>query len=129
MSGHSTSIKYILATGGAIVNGIGASFIWTSVGSYIHKVCHLHNKIQIKGHYFGMFNTIFFFSSIMGALVITFGLSLFSTQIYFSLVSGVALLAFFYGIIFIKDIKVPTEKNDQDVTENKFCVLAKRSAV
>jgi hypothetical protein len=90
-----------LAALGAIVNGIGASFLWTSVGSYIHKVCHLHNKISEKGYYFGLFNTIFCASTILGAIVVTFGLSLFSYSIYFVLVSSVAFLAFLYGIFFI----------------------------
>ena len=58
----------------------------------------------MKGHYFGLFNTIFCISTILGAIVVTFGLTLFATNIYFILVSGVAFLAFLYGIFFIKDI-------------------------
>jgi hypothetical protein len=46
MAGKSTAVKYILASFGSVINGIGASFLWTSVGSYIHKVCHLHNKMS-----------------------------------------------------------------------------------
>lgn len=106
VSGTSTPVKLALAALGATVNGIGASFLWTSVGTYIHKVCHAHDKIKMKGHYFGLFNTIFCLSSILGSFVVTFGLSLFSYSMYFVLVSAVAFLAFLYGIFFIKDIKV-----------------------
>jgi hypothetical protein len=45
MAGTPTQVKYAIAAFGAIINGIGASFLWTSIGSYIHKVCHYHNKI------------------------------------------------------------------------------------
>ena len=96
-----------MAALGAIVNGIGASFLWTSVGSYIHKVCHLYNKVPQKGHYFGLFNTIFCLSTILGAIVVTFGLSMFSYNVYFSIVSGVSFLAFIFGILFIKDLELP----------------------
>ena len=89
---------------GAVVNGIGASFLWTSVGAYIHKVCHMYDKVHLKGHYYGIFNTIFCCSTVLGAIVVTFGLSLFEPNIYFILVSSVAFLAFLYGIFFIKDL-------------------------
>lgn len=104
ISGTSIEVKFIMAGLGAVVNGIGASFLWTSIGSYIHKVCHFYEKTQMKGHYYGMFNIIFCFSTILGSLVVTFGLSLFSTNMYFLLVSGVAMLSFIYGIFFIKDL-------------------------
>jgi hypothetical protein len=46
MPGKSFPIKLILAAVGALANGIGASFLWTSVGAYIHKVCHLYNRVE-----------------------------------------------------------------------------------
>lgn len=110
MFGRPIYVKYILAALGAIANGIGASFLWTSVGSYIHKVCHLYNKVDKKGHYFGLFNTIFCSSTVMGAVIVTFGLTLFEHNTYFVIVSSVALLSFFYGIFFIKDLNL--EKKD-----------------
>lgn len=106
ISGTSIYVKYITSILGAGVNGVGASFLWVAVGSYIHKVCHKYNKLENKGHYFGIFNTIFCISNVLGALVITFGLSYFSPNIYFILVSSVAFLAFFYGMFFIKDVNV-----------------------
>lgn len=77
MAGKPTYVKYLFAAVGAIVNGIGGSFLWTSIGSYIHKVCHFYNKISEKGHYFGLFNSIFCSSTILGAVLVTFGLTLF----------------------------------------------------
>lgn len=106
MEGQTPFVKYAFATAGSVANGIGASFLWTSIGSYIHKVCHIHNKMEQKGHYFGLFNTIFCISTVLGAIVVTFGLTLLSTKIYFVLVSGVAFFAFIYGIFFIEDIKI-----------------------
>jgi hypothetical protein len=44
MKGRPMEVKYALAAFGAIMNGIGASFLWTSAGSYIHKVCHIYGK-------------------------------------------------------------------------------------
>jgi len=105
MSNKPTEVKYILAAFGAAINGVGASFLWTSVGSYIHKVCHRYGKVDMKGHYFGLFNTLFCCSSVLGSIIVTFGLALFESNIYFVIVTGISLLAFVFGIIFIKDIK------------------------
>lgn len=79
--------------------------MWTNAGAYIHKVCHAYNKVERKGYYYGLFNMLFCISTILGAIVVTFGLSFFSHTVYFIIVSGVALLAFFFGSFFIKDIK------------------------
>lgn len=106
ISGTPVYVKYMVAALGATVNGFGASFLWTGLGSYIHQVCHLHNKVSEKGHYYGLFQTIYCFSSVLGAIVVTFGLSMFSHTVYFMIVTGVAMVAFFFGMIFIKDIKV-----------------------
>lgn len=57
-----------------------------------------------KGHLFGVFNTIFCLSTVLGAVVVTFGLSLLKPNFYFILVSSIAFLAFLYGIFFVKDI-------------------------
>lgn len=102
-------MKYILAALGATINGISSSFLWTSVGSYIHKVCEINGQVINKGHFYGLFNMLFCFSNVLGSLVVTFGLMLFSHGVYFILVSGVGLFAFFFGFFFIKDIK--TVKN------------------
>jgi hypothetical protein len=104
MAGTPLAVKYILAAIGAIINGIGASFLWTSVGSYIHKVCHKYDRINQKGHYYGMFNAIFCCSAIFGAVVATYGMTHFSHQYYFAIVTVVACLAFLFGIFFIIDI-------------------------
>lgn len=110
ISGTPMYVKYLVVGLGAFVNGVGGSLLWISLGRYIHKVCHLYDKINEKGHYYGLFNTIYCFSSILGAVVVTFGLSLFSHNVYFMIVTGVALIAFFFGIIFIKDIKIQEEE-------------------
>jgi hypothetical protein len=105
MEGTSNEVKFISAAVGSTINGIGASFLWTNMGTYLHQVCHYYGKVKEKGYYFGLFNMIFCVSTILGSIVVTFGLSLFSHFIYFIIVSGVALLAFFYGVFFLKDIR------------------------
>lgn len=36
MVGTPDFVKYLLGACGAILNGVGASFMWTCAGSYIH---------------------------------------------------------------------------------------------
>ena len=43
-------------------------------------------------------------SSIVGACVVTFALSIFSHKVYFAIVGGLGVVAFLFGVIFIKDI-------------------------
>lgn len=106
ISGTPQYVKFIVVALGSIANGIGATFLWTSVGAYIHKICHKYGKENLKGHYYGLFNTIMSLSGIEGSVVITFGLSYFSNNIYFLIVTGVSCLSFLFGLFFIKDVQV-----------------------
>ena len=75
------------------------------MGKYIHKVCHLHERESEIGHYFGMFNSIFFVNSVLGGVVVTFGLEIMSHQNYFILVTCISGLAFLFAASFIRNIK------------------------
>ena len=100
-----TKLEQYLFTGlGAMVGGGSSSFVWIGSSVYIHKVAHHFNKTHLKGHYFGIFNMLFSSSSIIGACIVTFGLTLFSHKTYFAIVGGFAVLAFVFGLIFIKNI-------------------------
>ena len=105
MFGENETIKYIFSAVGASIAGISASFLWVSVGRYVHKACHLYGKEGERGHYFGMFNSIYFFNSVLGGVVITFGLEIMSHQHYFILLTLIAVAAFFFAALFIKNIK------------------------
>ena len=115
MFGDNEGLKYVLAAIGAAVAGLSASFLWVSIGRYIHKACHFDQRENEKGHYFGMFNSIYFFNSVLGGIVVTFGLKIMSHQHYFILVSCIAVLAFVFGAFFIRDIK----DEEQETTEEK----------
>ena len=71
-------MQYFLASIGSSIAGVFASVLWVNVGTYIHDACHFYNDIEKKGHYFGLFTTLYSFSLITGALSITFGLSFMS---------------------------------------------------
>lgn len=105
LSDASTFLKYLITGVGAGINGIGSSFLWTSVGTYIHKVCHIYDVVEEKGYYYGLFSVIYTASTILGAIIVLFGLQLFSYTSYFLLISSVAVLSFIYAVLFIKDLK------------------------
>ena len=42
--GDNEIAKYLLTGFGATLAGIAGAFLWVSVGRYIHKACHIHNK-------------------------------------------------------------------------------------
>ena len=113
IDGTATWVKYTITALSALINGVAGSFLWVSVGSYIHKVAHLYNQPHLKGKYYGIFNLFFSLSAVVGAIVVTFGLHLFSHSIYFALVGSIALLAFLFGVFFIKDLNKlhPTQES------------------
>ena len=96
--------QYIFTGIGAAIGGTSSSFVWIGGSIYIHKVAHHYNKAHLKGKYFGIFNMFLSSSSIVGACVVTFALSLFSHKTYFGIVGGMGVIAFFFGLIFIKEI-------------------------
>jgi hypothetical protein len=109
-------MKYTFSGIGAVVNGFANSVLWVSFGRYIHCVCHQNNKTSQKGYYIGLFKTIFSFSGVVGAVVVTFGLDLLSHQNYFILVGGIAVFAFVFSMVLMKDVK-PME--DEQPVEKK----------
>ena len=98
-------MKYVLISVAASIGGWFAAFLWLGLARYIHQACHLYNKEREKGHYYGIFNSIYSINNITGGIVVTFGLQLLSHQNYFLLVTGIALVAFLFGAVAIKNIK------------------------
>ena len=103
--GDDQTLKYILLCSGAALGGWSTSYFWLGMGRYIHKTCHLYKKEGEKGHYYGTFNSIYSLNNITGGIVVTFGLQLFSHQSYFLLITGIAVLAFPFGAVAIKNIR------------------------
>lgn len=98
-------MKYTFSGIGAAANGFALSVLWVSLGRYIHCVCHTYNKVSEKGYYIGLFKIISSFSGVAGSVVVTFGLHLLSHQNYFILVFGIAILAFIFSMVLMKDVK------------------------
>ena len=110
MFSDNVASRYAFTGLGGAVCGIAASFLWVSVGKYIHNACHLYKKENEKGHYFGMFNFIYSLSMVIGGVVATFGLGLLSHVNYFFFVTGISIFSFFFGFFFIKDIQYEEEE-------------------
>lgn len=70
----------LAAVSGAAIGGYGASVLWVSQGGYMMRLFRA-NQIQKdqEGNYLGIQNGLVFTSSLVGAIIITFGLGLFGT--------------------------------------------------
>ena len=97
-------VKYLISGTAAAINGIGGSFLWVGLGSYIHKTAHLFNQTSRKGKFYGLFSMIISFCAVGAGTIVTVGLPHLRHWVYFLLVFFVGLSAFFYGLFFVKDL-------------------------
>ena len=105
-----TTITYAITVILAILGGFSSSFLWATVGTYIHKVAHLFDRRELKGKYFGIFNFLHSLSLIFGGLIVTFVLPCVDHSTYFLVISFICFTAFLYGAFFIEDLhKIPGE--------------------
>ena len=74
MFSENSIIKYLSTGFGAAIFGLAQSVLWVCAGKYIHDACHKFDKLEEKGHYYGLFNFIYNFSGLVGGIVATFGL-------------------------------------------------------
>lgn len=102
--------QYLVSAIAATINGFAASFLWASIGSYIHKVAVLHNSAPLKGKYYGIFCIGTNTCAVVGAVIVTFGLQYFTHASYFVFVASITLLAFFFGVFFITDLNKLAKK-------------------
>ena len=102
-------LRFMIGGLGAVINGIAGVLTWVSASRYLHNACHHYEKEKEKGHYFGVFNFTYSLSSPLAGVVVTFGLGLMSNRNYFILIMCIALLAFVFAFIFIKDIPDETK--------------------
>lgn len=104
---------------GAAIAGTGSATLWTCLGGYLHIVCEKNNEIAHKGKYYGIFSAIYCAQSILGALITTFGLGLFSKDIYFAIVGSIGLLSSLFCFLFVKDV----QSDDEMLQKTKFSVI------
>jgi hypothetical protein len=100
-------IKYLLTCSGAAVCGLSAGLLWVSQGRYIHLVCEKAGVGEEKGMHFGLFSLIYCLSHISAGLITTFGLGLFSVEIYFLTITVTGLLSILFCWMFISNIEGP----------------------
>jgi len=87
---------------GAIIGGFGASVLWVSQGGYMMRLFKANNiDKDHEGFYLGIQNGLVYTSSLLGAIVITFGLGLFGNEIYFLVLTLLGLLAFLLCTFFL----------------------------
>ncbi len=92
----------LAAMAGAIIGGFGASVLWVSQGGYMMRLFKANNiDKDHEGFYLGIQNGLVYTSSLLGAIVITFGLGLFGNEIYFLVLTLLGLLAFLLCTFFL----------------------------
>jgi hypothetical protein len=90
---------------GGIFTGYGGAIYWVSQGGYMMKLFRACGVAENKqGKYFGILNGITSFCNLFGAVVTTFGLGLFGNQIYFSILTVLACLAWVVCTYFLDDL-------------------------
>ena len=96
--------QYVVTAAGAIINAFGSAILYVAGGRYIHQVCALYGADHRKGHLYGLFNSIYSSSGILGGVVVTVGLDLLSHQMYFALVACISAFAFVIGVTCVPSI-------------------------
>ncbi len=87
---------------GAVIGGFGASILWVSQGGYMMKLFSVNNiGKDHEGYYLGIQNGLIYGSSVLGAIIIAFGLGFFGNQVYFVILTVVALLGFALCFFFL----------------------------
>ena len=89
---------------GSGIGGFGAALLWINYGSYAKKLCVMNKEENQQGQYFAYLGSITFTSSILGPTITTFALGFFSTQIYFTILTAIGIVAIIFCSLFIKDI-------------------------
>ena len=101
----STPFKFITGAIGSGGAGLSAGLLWVSQGRYIHLVCEKAAVPERKGEMFGLFSLLYCLSHISAGLITTFGLGLFSPQVYFICLATTGLLAVAFCALVIGHIE------------------------
>lgn len=88
-------------TGGGVVGGVSAGFLWVSQGGYLREVCK--GKLN-KGKYNAIFTLLLSLSQLMAGVTTTFFLGFYSDQVYFIGLTALSLLSAVFGLLFLKNI-------------------------
>ena len=122
--GDNKALSYIFNIAGSSIAGFSASFLWVSLGRYVHKACHLYEKENEKGHYFGVFNSIYFLNCVLGGVVVTFGLEIMTHQNYFILLTCIAVLGFLFAAVFLSNIQLAESETEKTQLTCKHILLS-----
>ena len=101
----STPFKFLTGAIGSGGAGLSAGLLWVSQGRYIHLVCEKAAVPERKGEMFGLFSLLYCLSHISAGLITTFGLGLFSPQVYFICLATTGLLAVAFCALVIGHIE------------------------
>jgi hypothetical protein len=96
------TMKYVISCLGAAIAGSAGGIMEVSQSRYIHLLCVKFNVPS--GKLYGIFNSIYNFSTVSAGLITTFALGLFDTTSYFIAITIQAGIAWIYCLVFVKDI-------------------------
>jgi len=84
--------------------GYSAALYWVSLGGYMMRLFKVYNiQPNDQGKYFGIANGITSICNLLGAAVTTFGLGLFGNQVYFSILTSLAVVSWLICTYFLKN--------------------------
>ena len=104
------ALNIVLIIVGSMVSGFGAAIVWVVYGAYIKALCKKFGEEEEEGKYFSIANMLNFSSNFFGALVTTFGIGLFSNEIYFIILIALGLVSFLFCHFLVEDIPKLEEK-------------------
>ena len=100
-----TPLKFLTGAFTAAGAGLSAGLLWVSQGRYIHLVCEKAAVPERKGEFFGLFSLLYCLSHISAGLITTFGLGLFSPEVYFVCITATGLVAVAFCALVIDHIE------------------------
>lgn len=90
---------------GALFGGYGAAIYWVSQGGYMMRLFKVYGvSTHHEGKYFAVINGIVYCSGFFGAIVTTFGLGYFGSQIYFAILTVLALVSWAVCTFFLDSL-------------------------
>lgn len=107
---------------GGLFGGYGAAIYWVSQGGYLMKLFKIYGVPKNEeGKYFAVTNGIVYGSSLFGAIVTTFGLGFFGSQIYFIILTILAFISWLVCTVFLDNLE-PKEASNSLLSENQDLV-------
>lgn len=93
-----------------MLEGAGAAMVWVVYGGYVKSLTKKYNEEDIEGKYFSLLNAICFSNSLLGNLITTFCIDLFSNEIYFLILTILGIISLLFCQFFVTDLPHPDEQ-------------------